>query len=168
MPSGGISPAEPEKAILQEKASAAFTAGCRALRGAHGFALRVAFYYNTKFLPNKGLRKNFVQNGENSLKHWDSTKKLSSAKVFRADNRGKPTCPKHIGRRVFHFSNKLPYKCKDFLGQASTHEKHKMHSVPFNRLRELSETATFIGQTFSHFPQEMHLSVSFFTRSREK
>ena len=47
-----------------------------------------------------------------------------------------------------------------FLGQVLTHSIHKMHSVPFFRFLELSVISTFIGQTFLHFPQLIHLSVS--------
>ena len=53
-------------------------------------------------------------------------------------------------------------------GQFLTHSMHKMHSVPFSRFLELSVTSTFIGQTRLHFPQEMHFSLSHFTRSKEK
>lgn len=53
------------------------------------------------------------------------------------------------------------------LGQLSTHSMHRMHSVPFFRLRLLSVTSTFIGQTLLHFPQETHFVSSTLTRSRE-
>ena len=44
-----------------------------------------------------------------------------------------------------------------FFGQALAHSKHRMHSVPFFRLRELSVISTSMGHTFLHFPQETHL-----------
>ena len=55
-----------------------------------------------------------------------------------------------------------------FLGHALTHSIHRIHSVRFSLLRELSVTSTFIGHTRLHFPQETHLSLSHFTRSRLK
>ena len=44
-----------------------------------------------------------------------------------------------------------------FFGQDLAHSKHRMHSVPFFRLRELSVISTSMGHTFLHFPQETHL-----------
>ena len=52
-------------------------------------------------------------------------------------------------------------------GQFLAHSIHKIHSVPFSLFLELSVTSTFIGHTFLHFPQEMHLSLSHFTRITE-
>jgi len=47
-----------------------------------------------------------------------------------------------------------------FLGQAFTHSMHRMHSVPFLRLRASSSMSTFMGQTRRHFPHWMYLSWS--------
>ena len=55
-----------------------------------------------------------------------------------------------------------------FFGHALAHSKHRMHSVPFLRLRELSVMSTYMGQTFWHLPQETHLLWSHLTRSSEK
>ena len=55
-----------------------------------------------------------------------------------------------------------------FLGQGLTHSIHKMHSVPFFRFLELSVISTFIGQTFLHFPHEIHFSLSHLTLTTEK
>lgn len=55
-----------------------------------------------------------------------------------------------------------------FLGQALTHSRQSMHSVPFLRRYVLSVTSTSMGQTCLHFPQETHFSVSHRTRSSEK
>ena len=54
------------------------------------------------------------------------------------------------------------------LGQFFTHSMHRMHSVPILRFLELSVTSTFIGQTRLHFPQEIHFSLSHFTRRSAK
>ena len=45
-------------------------------------------------------------------------------------------------------------------GQLLTHSIHKIHSVPFFRLLELSVTSTSIGQTFLHLPHDTHLLLS--------
>ena len=55
-----------------------------------------------------------------------------------------------------------------FLGQFFTHSRHRIHSVPFFLLRELSVTSTPIGQTRLHLPQLMHFSLSHVTRNSEK
>lgn len=60
----------------------------------------------------------------------------------------------------------IPYNA--FLGQAFTHSKHKMQSVPFCRFLELSVTSTSMGQTLLHLPQEMHLLLSQVTLVRAK
>lgn len=51
---------------------------------------------------------------------------------------------------------RLHFRCSAFLGHSPIHLKHKIHSVPFNRLRELSSTLTFIGHTCLHFPHWTH------------
>ena len=54
------------------------------------------------------------------------------------------------------------------LGQFFTHSRHKIHSVPFRRLRELSVTSTSIGHALRHLPQEMHFSLSHFILIKAK
>ena len=55
-----------------------------------------------------------------------------------------------------------------FFGQFFTHSIHKIHSVPFFRLRELSVTSTSIGQTRLHLPQSTHRSFLHLTRNSAK
>ena len=55
-----------------------------------------------------------------------------------------------------------------FLGHAFTHSMHRMHSVPFSRLRASSSMSTFMGQTRRHFPHWMHLSWSQVMRASAK
>ena len=62
----------------------------------------------------------------------------------------------------------LLYAHSAFLGQFFTHSRHRIHSVPFFLLRELSVTSTSIGQTRLHLPQLMHFSLSHVTRNSEK
>lgn len=57
------------------------------------------------------------------------------------------------------------YNRSDLAGHSSMQRIHKMHSVPFTRLRELSVISTSIGHTCLHLPQCRHFSSSFFTRS---
>lgn len=53
-------------------------------------------------------------------------------------------------------------------GQFLMHSRHRIHSVPFFRLLELSVTSTSIGHTFLHLPQDTHLLLSHSIRSNEK
>jgi len=53
-------------------------------------------------------------------------------------------------------------------GQALLHSIQSIHSVPFSRFRELSVTFTFIGHILSHFPHEMHFSLSHVILTSEK
>ena len=54
-----------------------------------------------------------------------------------------------------------------FFGQLFTHSRQRIHSVPFSLFLELSVISTSIGHTRLHFPQEIHLLLSHFIRSRE-
>ena len=73
-----------------------------------------------------------------------------------------------IGSPFSGSSRQTGFRHSASFGQFLTHSMHRMHSVPFSRFLELSVTSTFIGHTRLHFPQEMHFSLSHFTRIREK
>lgn len=60
------------------------------------------------------------------------------------------------------------YRCRAFTGHAWIQFMHKIHSVPWSRPRELSNISTSMGQTFLHFPQPTHFSLSCLIRSSEK
>ena len=55
-----------------------------------------------------------------------------------------------------------------FFGQFLTHSMHRMHSVPFSRLRESSSMSTSIGHTRRHLPHSTHLPWSHVILSSEK